>query len=72
LCYTEAMDILKILAIVVPSMLFLNALLNLVYDFLGKIKDKTESKADDKIWAILGKIVPILQKLVGLLGSIKR
>lgn len=66
------MDLTQTLIYVVPAVVLTNALVLALYQFLGAIKDKTASTADDKAYGILGKALGFMQSIVGFLGAIKK
>lgn len=53
---------------VVSTVILVAMVLNFVMSGLSKaletIKDKTETKTDDKIWAVVNKIAQVLQKII--------
>ena len=58
----------EMLPIVIASVVAFNLILAGLHKGLEVLKDKTESKADDKAWEIIGKIVEITQKIVDYIG----
>lgn len=58
----------QMLPIVIASVIAFNLVLTGLHKGLEVLKDKTESKADDKAWEIIGKIVEITQKIVDYVG----
>jgi hypothetical protein len=49
-----------------------NSLAVVLYELLGKLKDLTDSDLDNKLYSFLGKFLPLLQKIVGLIGAIRK
>lgn len=58
----------EMLPIVIASVIAFNLVLTGLHKGLEVLKDKTESKADDKAWEIIGKIAEITQKIVDYVG----
>lgn len=49
---------------VVSCMVAVNYLLTGIYNFLGWLKDKTATQADDKAWAFIAKLIGWVQKVI--------
>jgi hypothetical protein len=48
--------------------LAVNVLLTGIYNALEYIKDKTKTEVDNKLYAFLGKVITIVQKLIDAVG----
>lgn len=54
--------------IILACVVAFNLVLAGLHKGLEVLKDKTESKADDKAWEIIGRIAAITQKIVDYMG----
>lgn len=63
------MEKVLIIAAIVAAV---NGVAVVLYGLLEQVKDLTETKKDDKLFELLGKLLPYLQKLVGLIGAIRK
>lgn len=61
-------QIQNLLPVIVACVIAFNFFLSGLHKALEVIKDKTKSKADDKIFVIVGKIAEVTQKIVDYIG----
>lgn len=58
-----------LIAVIIAVMVGLNMILMGAHKILGAIKDKTESKADDKAFEVIGKISSGAQKVIDFVSA---
>lgn len=58
-----------LLATILVAVLAMNAFLMGIYKTLEVVKDKTSGTGDDKAYAFLGKVIPVVQKVIDFLAG---